>query len=110
MFVESILLEEIRSSDRMVRLFALEQVIQEGQGERLLGELQARVSTETDDECRVMLGHAVNALQRRISGGPARVAFENSSGFEDTLFLADFAGKIGILTSLSESQIGRAHV
>jgi hypothetical protein len=71
MFVEAICREELNAPDRMVRLFALEEAIQEANSPEFLEALKTRLGQETDEECRLLLIYAVSAVQSRLSPTPS---------------------------------------
>jgi hypothetical protein len=48
------------------RIFALEQAIQEGASEELLHTLEKRLAVEDDEECRLLLEYALQAVRQRL--------------------------------------------
>ena len=60
------LLTELALPDKSFRLFALEQAIQHGSTKDLLTALEERELQEDDEECRILLSHAVRAVKARL--------------------------------------------
>ncbi len=80
MIYERLCIQDLAAPDRGVRLFALEEAIRHGRSEEMLRALQARQAQEDDGECRVLLGHAVLAVQTRLGIVPAAPAGPGASG------------------------------
>ena len=62
------LLNELDAPVRSFRLFAIEQIIQSGSTSEVLQALQARLPGEDDQECRIMLEHAITMVRSRVEG------------------------------------------
>lgn len=70
--MDQIIQENLQAPIKSFRIFALEQAIQRGNSPELLQELQNQAVRETDDECLLLLPHAVAAVSSRIApGSPA---------------------------------------
>jgi HEAT repeat protein len=67
---EAEILKELKAPIVSFRLFALEKAIQGGNSSELLGALRLREQDEDDEECRMLLRHAIPEVERRLSQTP----------------------------------------
>ncbi|MBF0546796.1 MAG: HEAT repeat domain-containing protein [Candidatus Riflebacteria bacterium] len=88
------------------RIFAIEKAIQEGSSNELLEILKKRQNEETDEECLILLTHAVVSVTNRISTSSAN-GFANltSENFINTFLSTQPTERLNILNSLSSAQI-----
>ncbi|MBF0498497.1 MAG: HEAT repeat domain-containing protein [Candidatus Riflebacteria bacterium] len=59
---------DLASPVRSFRLFAIEQAIREGASPEIFAALQTCLIEEKDEECRILLAHAISEVQRRLEG------------------------------------------
>ncbi|MBF0547507.1 MAG: HEAT repeat domain-containing protein [Candidatus Riflebacteria bacterium] len=88
------------------RIFALERAIQEGSSAELLEILRKRQFEEKDEECLILLSHAVAAVKNRIS----LTTNSDYTGLSNENFLTTFSSflpeeKFDLLNRLSHSQV-----
>jgi hypothetical protein len=96
---------EISSPERVIRLFALEEAIQQGAEPAVLEVLQAQARVEDDEECRALLEHAIRAVSARIS--PAAGSREpcEAARFQSDYQAGDRETRLALLTNLSPSSL-----
>ncbi|NLI75901.1 MAG: hypothetical protein GX442_05590 [Candidatus Riflebacteria bacterium] len=84
------------------RLFFLEWAIREGSGRELLRALEAHRKVETDEECLLLLGHAMAAVRARPAARPAPVALDQAAldSFPERFSLATPERKLAMLAEL----------
>ena len=58
-------LRDLQAPLKSFRLFAIEHFIREGQGREVLAALDSALSAETDEECRILLNHALATVRQR---------------------------------------------
>lgn len=105
MFVDKICSEELGSPDKTTRLFAIEEAMHEGKTTQLLETLLIREKVESDEECKCMLSHAIEAVQTKIDS-PGKNEFKKDEKlFQETFQKAVENEKVRILRSLSPKQI-----
>mgnify|MGYP003823849969 CR=1 FL=1 len=75
------LVSELAAPVKAFRVFALEKAIRSGESEELLKALGARLQFEDDDECLMLLRHAISSVEERLSRkkAPAKPASEKIS-------------------------------
>ncbi|HMM59968.1 MAG TPA: hypothetical protein PKC25_07545 [Candidatus Rifleibacterium sp.] len=75
------LVSELAAPVKAFRVFALEKAIRSGESEELLKALSARLQFEDDDECLMLLRHAISSVEERLSRkkAPAKPASEKIS-------------------------------
>jgi HEAT repeat protein len=61
------LVSELAAPVKAFRVFALEKAIRSGESEELLKALSARLQFEDDDECLMLLRHAISSVEERLS-------------------------------------------
>ncbi len=101
------LLNDLSAPVKSFRVFAIERAIQEGKGPILLDALRARQAEETDEECRLLLAHAVNAVQARTHPSPEPAVADQftSEEFIDWYSKANPTLKIHMLGELTPASI-----
>ncbi|MBF0407789.1 MAG: HEAT repeat domain-containing protein [Candidatus Riflebacteria bacterium] len=87
------------------RIFAIEKAIQEGSSEELLMALQKRQQEEYDEECLILLAHAIESVKSRLSAPKSPDFIDLSENFCKTFSSAEPNAKLNILNSLSSIQI-----
>jgi HEAT repeat protein len=101
MIGEDAVIQDLRAPIRSFRVFALEQAIAGGDSPRLHSELQKRLSEEDDEECRLLLKHAVELVEKRCRSNPVPievVSLETASGI---LAGGDTTRKLLLLAEIS---------
>ncbi len=101
-------LEGLRAPVKSFRIFALEEAIRGGNSPILQEALAARQLEEDDEECRLLLSHALVAVKERL--GCAGNSDTACGAFSPEEFSRKWAsltppGKIGLLTSISIEQV-----
>jgi hypothetical protein len=97
---EKLLIQDLSAPIKSFRLYALEQIIKMGSSPELLAALKQQENIEDDDECRVLLSHAVSAVESRISPEkhlPPPLSGEN---FLERFRASNPAGKLACLDAL----------
>jgi HEAT repeat protein len=97
------ILEGLSAPIKSFRVFALEQAIQSGHSPELLKALLTCKTEESDEECLLLLNHAIDAVQQRIEHHPgprgALAPEEFSAAFEE----ADDQGRLRLLLTAPAS-------
>jgi len=86
------------------RLFALEKAIQTGSSPELLAALEGRTATEDDEECRMMLVHAIRAVRQKLAGPREPAAPVEDVMFEKAWQAGDPEARIELLRDLQIEQ------
>ncbi|MBI3038805.1 hypothetical protein HYY75_07130, partial [bacterium] len=100
--MEDTLLSNLEAPFKSFRLLALENIIREGASQEILDALHARELEEKDDECRLLLYHAISSIKQRLQGPPPESL--DSQGEENFLTYYTESGdekKIQLLSNLS---------
>ena len=98
MLIEDTTIQDLTAADRMFRLFAIENILRDGDSETLLSAVTERIDQEQDPECLMLLRHAKSALQERLGLGesPAASAVE----WADRFSKATVEGRLKLLWGL----------
>ncbi len=102
MINEAELVENLRLPLKSFRIFAIERAIQEGRSEALLAELQKCRCGEDDDECRLLLDHAISAVRARVKGETGGIEpLPPPEKVPEAFRGSDAAGRFRILSGLA---------
>ncbi len=102
-------LRELQAPLKSFRLFAIEHFIREGQSREIAAALDAALMNETDEECRILLGHAISEVRRRLAASlepPARGMEEvGGAEFPARFAAADSADRLTLLRQLRKADL-----
>ena len=100
------IIQDLQAPIISFRLFAIEKAIRYGNSSHLLDELQKRKTVEEDEECQLLLDHAILEVTHRFAGKPLDVSsFIEVATFPGTFQKADVRKKIALLETLRREQI-----
>lgn len=100
-------LNELNAPLKSFRLFAIEHFIYEGTGADLVQTLEQALENESDEECRLLLGHAIASVKSRTAPSQASVVnitLPDTTGFPGTFGAASPEEKLRLLRALSPNQ------
>ncbi|MBF0406321.1 MAG: HEAT repeat domain-containing protein [Candidatus Riflebacteria bacterium] len=98
-------IQSLSAPIKSFRIFAIEKAIYEGSSKELLDVLRARQLEETDEECLILLSHAVLAVVNRISETHKNFLSTPIESFHEKFVLSSSEDKLSILKSLSQNEI-----
>ncbi|MDD3000948.1 MAG: HEAT repeat domain-containing protein [Candidatus Riflebacteria bacterium] len=94
------IINDLNAPIKSFRIFALEELIKNGDSPDLIPVLQKMSETETDQECLMLVNHAITAVKNRTSGTHADVKTANDADFVVSWENADDATQMLMLSEL----------
>lgn len=70
-------ISELSAPVKSFRIFALEQIIREGNTSDVLDALKIRETLEEDEECKLLISYAMHAVTDRMAGATPKRHTEN---------------------------------
>jgi DNA-binding MarR family transcriptional regulator len=99
------LLQDLQAPVKSFQLFALEQIIRDGGDQEILEYLRLRLPDETDDECRLLIAHAVRSLDVRLTGKKSAPVDGPVDDFLPRLQAATLEEKLTLLGGLPAKKV-----
>ncbi len=96
--------DDVRDLDAPIksfRVFALERAIQEGHSPQLLEALRGRMAAEDDEECLLLLRHAIRSVEQRLSSGDESSRSNEPIDWQQAYEKASSAQRLVLLRSLT---------
>jgi len=98
--------KDLDASNKSFRLFALEEAIRGKASPELMKALLERQKVETDEECRLLLAHAIVSVRRKLEGTHQRKnVIDSDANFVADYEAADAHARMDIISNLPISLI-----
>lgn len=96
---EADILQDLQAPIKSFRLFAIEELMRTAKTPAALEALQKQEAVETDEECRLLIGHAIVSLKRRLDSSPSRAGWKITvTDFFEQWGKADSASRLDLLS------------